>query len=234
MAQLWPCGAFQNTFKTLRYHHHRPVTFKTASINQPYQQKKDFQLFSIEKPPFIGAALSKDDDLQRTIEIIMKHVDDLAKKQTVNRADTISSNVSLYSNKKDTSAKKTRTEIHDYPADLEPVKVSSVEKVLAQLTTLFPFFVLSAAIVGMKFPHTMLWVNHGQRVPLMLAAVMMAMGCSLTTDDFKRVFSTESEDVNGSDMNNFAAIPAGVSCQYIVSIFFTWTHGNLLSWNYFV
>lgn len=221
MAQLWPCAAFQNTFHTLRYHHHqRPIIFKTASVNQPYQQKKDFQLFSIEKPPFIGAALSKDEDLQRTIEIIMKHVDDLAKKQNINRADTISSDVSLYSNKNDTSAKKTGIEINDNQADSEPVKVSSIEKVLSQLTTLFPFFVLSAAIVGMKFPHTLLWVNQGQRVPLMLAAVMMAMGCSLTTDDFKRVFSTksttDSEDVNGSDRNNFAAIPAGISCQYII------------------
>jgi bile acid:Na+ symporter, BASS family len=85
-------------------------------------------------------------------------------------------------------------------------------------------FVLSAAIVGMKLPQTMLWVNQGQRVPLMLAAVMMAMGCSLTKDDFKRVLSTSSTDSedehdlnnNSSSNNNLTAIPAGVSCQYII------------------
>jgi BASS family bile acid:Na+ symporter len=167
----------------------------------------------------MGAALNKDEDLQRTIEIIMKHVDDLAKKKNTSKGDTISSETVQNSNKKDVSMK-TGMEISRNRKELTQVKVGSVEKVLSQLTTLFPFFVLSAAIIGMKLPHTLLWVNQGQRVPLMLAAVMMAMGCSLTTDDFKRVLSsksiTDSRSVDGSKNNNLSAIPAGVSCQYLI------------------
>lgn len=63
----------------------------------------------------------------------------------------------------------------------------------------------------------------------MLVAVMMAMGCSLTKDDSKRVLSnssTDSEDehdLNSNSNNNLTAIPAGVSCQYIVSTFGTYS-----------
>lgn len=219
VTQLLPCSTFQNTLPS---RHCSPIPIRSTSTNQ-YRKRNNFQIFSIEKPPFIGAALNKDEDLQRTIEIIMKHVDDLAKKQSTSKADTISSETVQDLNKKDVSMKTVKGGIEISPNrnELKQVKIGSVEKVLSQLTTLFPFFVLSAAIIGMKLPHTLLWVNQGQRVPLMLAAVMMAMGCSLTTDDFKRVLSSkstaDSRSVDGSNKNNLSAIPAGVSCQYLVS-----------------
>jgi bile acid:Na+ symporter, BASS family len=216
VGQLLTCDAFQISSPG-RFHRQEVLFLDNASIKN-YRKRYDVRLFSIEKPPFIGAALSKDEDLQRTIEIIMKHVDDVAKKQSTSKANNTSSDIS------DTSSNTlTKIDSND-PKGVIPMDDLSVEKVLSQLTTLFPLFVLSAAIVGMKLPQTMLWVNQGQRVPLMLAAVMMAMGCSLTKDDFKRVLSTSSTDSedehdlnnNSSSNNNLTAIPAGVSCQYII------------------
>ena len=72
-------------------------------------------------------------------------------------------------NTKDTLSKTMTKMNSNDPKGLIPVIDDlSMEKVLSPLTTIFPFFVLSAAIVGMKFPQTMLWVNQGQHVPLML------------------------------------------------------------------
>lgn len=183
------------------------------------------RLSLLSKPPFIGAALTKEEDLQRTIQIIMNHVDDLAKKES---RDVVRSSVSeIKENQSNSIAPKNVVANQNRVSHSSHHTVSNgVERALSQLTALFPFFVLSAAMVGFKYPQTLLWVNQGQRVPQMLAAVMMAMGCSLTTDDFKRVLNTsgsnQSKNKKGdpsddTNTTNIASIPAGILCQYIVS-----------------
>lgn len=80
----------------------------------------------------IGAALSKDENLQRTIEIIMKHVDDVAKKQSTSKANHTRSDIS------DTSSNTlTKIDSND-PKGVIPMDNLSVEKVLSQLTILYP------------------------------------------------------------------------------------------------
>uniref|UniRef100_A0A7S3V7Q2 Bile acid:sodium symporter n=1 Tax=Chaetoceros debilis TaxID=122233 RepID=A0A7S3V7Q2_9STRA len=83
-----------------------------------------------------------------------------------------------------------------------------IDKLLSKLTSLFPFFVLSAAVLGFQKPTTLLWVNEGNRIPMMLSAVMISMGMTLSTKDFTRVLTSSGKSAAG--------IPAGVSCQYII------------------
>ena len=62
-----------------------------------------------------------------------------------------------------------------------------------------------------------MWVNKGQIIPFMLSAVMMAMGMTLKTEDFTRLLNNKiSSTHNDNVQTSLAAIPAGISCQYII------------------
>lgn len=76
---------------------------------------------------------------------------------------------------------------------------------LSRLTTAFPFFVLSAAILGLRRPETLLWVNRGSTVTAMLAAVMCGTGLTLQKQDFQTVLDKPA---------NRLAVPLGVACQF--------------------
>eukprot|EP00979_Chaetoceros_neogracilis_P003637 scaffold637_cov159-Chaetoceros_neogracile.AAC.1 len=183
-----------------------------------------------------GAANSKEDDLEKTIKLIMEHVEKESKRDALIKAEQTKnkpkqkfldlksiikadSEVMLRSKKAAneimgrSSVDETNDEFVDAAVAVEEKEaLHFVDNVLAKLTTLFPLFVLSAAITGVKKPGALLWVNKGQLIPLMLSAVMMSMGMTLKTDDFTRVLrkSESSEDAS------FAAIPAGISCQYLI------------------
>jgi len=180
------------------------------------------------------AANSKEDDLEKTIKLIMEHVgkqsksDDLIKAGQAKKAPTqkILDLKSIIKTDSDIMLRSKRaadevlgisnaddeTSYHledDTVAVEEKETLNLVDNVLAKLTTLFPFFVLSAAIVGLRKPEALLWVNKGQLIPLMLSAVMVSMGMTLKTEDFTRVLK-KNEDAS------FTAIPAGISCQYLI------------------
>jgi BASS family bile acid:Na+ symporter len=183
-----------------------------------------------------GAANSKEDDLEKTIKLIMEHVEKESKRDALIKAEQTKnkpkqkfldlksiikadSEVMLRSKKAangfmgTSSVDETNDEFVDAAVAVEEKEaLHFVDNVFAKLTTLFPLFVLSAAITGVKKPGALLWVNKGQLIPLMLSAVMMSMGMTLKTDDFTRVLrkSESSEDAS------FAAIPAGISCQYLI------------------
>jgi len=97
-----------------------------------------------------------------------------------------------------------------------------LDNILSQLTSGFPMFVLSAAIIGLVRPSTLTWVNNGELIPIMLSSVMLSMGMTLQTDDFTRVLSSSSTTTTAADgkqsstSSPLTAIPAGVSCQYLI------------------
>jgi BASS family bile acid:Na+ symporter len=80
-----------------------------------------------------------------------------------------------------------------------------LDDVLSTLTSAFPFFVLGTAILALFRPSLLLWTNKGDSITLMLASVMWGTGLTLTKDDFTSCLQKD-----------FAAVPAGVLCQFII------------------
>jgi len=48
-----------------------------------------------------------------------------------------------------------------------------------------PLVVIMAAIIGGIWPNTFAWVQQGQTANIILGIIMLTMGCTLSTDDFK-------------------------------------------------
>jgi hypothetical protein len=82
---------------------------------------------------------------------------------------------------------------------------TTIDTVLSNLTSGFPFFVLGAAIMGLFRPSTLLWTNRGSLITCMLASVMCATGLTLEKEDFTKVLNKD-----------LAAVPAGVLCQFMI------------------
>mmetsp|Transcript_25309 Transcript_25309/g.31185 ORF Transcript_25309/g.31185 Transcript_25309/m.31185 type:complete len:509 (-) Transcript_25309:243-1769(-) len=154
---------------------------------------------------------SKEEDLEKTIQIIM------AQKQNAAAVSRATKNTNTV-----TSTGSQTVTIMD-----------SVEKVLSYLTTCFPLFVLSSAILAIKKPATLAWVNsRPSLIPMMLAAVMTFMGMTLQTKDFKAILNptistststetsvstlTSTSTTETSTTATISAIPVGVLCQYLI------------------
>lgn len=84
------------------------------------------------------------------------------------------------------------------------VKSKKIDKVLYKLTSQFPFFVMSAAIMGTYRPSTLNWLNRGPTITIMLASVMIGMGMTLSKKDFDMVFQSDQ----------IKSVPMGVMCQF--------------------
>lgn len=193
---------------------------------------KSSPLFMIRK----GRANSKEEDLERTIKLIMEHVKKDAKR-TMNKIQneksldlpSIIQTEEVIGGHKAANKVLGITEEEKMPIDTkdkeEVVKTSTLDAVLAKLTSLFPFFVFGSAVLGLKKPETLLWVNKGQLIPLMLAAVMVAMGMTLKTEDFTRVFKSDKANTEDASIK---AIPAGISCQYIIMPLTAFLIGSLM------
>ena len=78
------------------------------------------------------------------------------------------------------------------PKETPNANNNRLDSILSRLTSGFPIFVLSSAILGIICPPTLTWVNKGDLIPLMLASVMLSMGMTLQTDNFTRVISPAS------------------------------------------
>ena len=87
----------------------------------------------------------------------------------------------------------------------EEPSYNKLDLILSRLTSAFPFFVLGSAILGLLKPRTLMWTNRGTLISWMLASVMCATGLTLEKEDFTKVL--------GQD---FAAVPAGVLCQFMI------------------
>ncbi|GMH46346.1 hypothetical protein TrRE_jg8568, partial [Triparma retinervis] len=63
-----------------------------------------------------------------------------------------------------------------------------LDSTLSRLTSLFPFFVLLSALLGYTNPETLTWFSkRDQVITTALGGIMVGMGMTLTTEDFKRV-----------------------------------------------
>ena len=93
----------------------------------------------------------------------------------------------------------------------------ALDRVLSRLTSGFPFFVLSSALLALYRPSTLTWVNNGDLISIMLSSVMCGTGLTLETKDFTNVLQKDSQSV-----------PLGVACQFIIMPAAAWTVGTLL------
>lgn len=66
--------------------------------------------------------------------------------------------------------------------------------------------VIAAAILSGFFPQTFAWVQQGDRPSIILGIIMLTMGCTLTTDDFKVVLSRPLDILFGT-LAQFTVMP---------------------------
>ena len=90
-----------------------------------------------------------------------------------------------------------------------------LDDILSRLTSAFPLFVLASAVIATIFPSTLLWVNRGPLISILLSTVMMGTGMTLTADDFAKVGRKYP-----------AAVPAGVMCQFGIMPISAWLIGR--------
>ena len=83
----------------------------------------------------------------------------------------------------------------------------TLDRILSQLTLGFPFFVVVFAMMGVLHPTTLLWINKGNRVTVLLALVMFGTGLTLQKSDFRQIWDTK--------MNRYSVL-LGVLCQFII------------------
>lgn len=96
-------------------------------------------------------------------------------------------------------------------------KKNTLDTILSNLTSAFPFFVLGAAILGLLRPSTLLWTNRGTLISTLLACVMCGTGLTLTKDDFTKVLKKD-----------WKAVPAGVICQFGIMPLAAWLVGTTM------
>ena len=106
--------------------------------------------------------------------------------------------------------------MEDNPSE-EVQEVSKLDRILSDLTSAFPLFVLSSAILGIAKPKALQWVNKGKLISIMLASVMCGTGLTLERKDFADVFG-----------ENLASVPLGVLCQFIIMPLTAWSVGKTI------
>ena len=111
-------------------------------------------------------------------------------------------------------------EQEDSNADTSPTTSTTttttnrLDTIMSQLTSAFPAFVLSAAILGYTAPGTLQWVNQGSLISILLAAIMCGTGLTLRPADFLRV------------RQQWTAVPLGVVAQFTIMPLTAWTIGR--------
>jgi len=71
----------------------------------------------------------------------------------------------------------------------------SLSRWLARYTSAF---IILIAIVSFIFPSTFAWVQQGQRASIILGLIMLTMGCTLSTEDFRILLSRPLDILIGS------------------------------------
>jgi bile acid:Na+ symporter, BASS family len=103
----------------------------------------------------------------------------------------------------------TRRFLSESTRESEPSS-SRLDSVLSRMTSWFPFWVLSFAIMGLMKPDTLQWVNQGELISLMLSSVMVGTGLTLERKDFADILTVPS---------NVFSVPLGVACQFLIMPF---------------
>ncbi len=88
----------------------------------------------------------------------------------------------------------------------------SASRWLARYTSLF---IILIAVVSFIFPQTFAWVQQGQRASVILGLIMLTMGCTLSTEDFRILLSRPVD------------ILIGAVAQYTIMPLVAWTLARL-------
>ena len=84
----------------------------------------------------------------------------------------------------------------------------SLSRWLARYTSAF---IILIAVVSFIFPSTFAWVQQGQRASIILGLIMLTMGCTLSTEDFRILLSRPAD------------ILIGAVAQYTIMPLVAWT-----------
>ncbi|KAL7556453.1 hypothetical protein ACA910_021028 [Epithemia clementina (nom. ined.)] len=85
-------------------------------------------------------------------------------------------------------------------------EINRLDQVLSRCTSAFPLYVVAFSILGLTFPSSLKWINNGNLVTYLLAAVMCGTGLTLLPQDFAAVFQ----------QSGWSSVPLGVACQFLI------------------
>ena len=91
-----------------------------------------------------------------------------------------------------------------------------LDTVMSQLTSAFPLWVVASAILGYTKPSSLTWVNQGNLISILLAAIMCGTGLTLQPADFLRV------------RQQWRFVPLGVMAQFSIMPLAAWAVGKYL------
>lgn len=74
------------------------------------------------------------------------------------------------------------------------------------LSTYTPLVVILAACIAAIWPQSFAWVQHGQRPNVILGIIMLTMGCTLSTEDFKILLRRPTDILLGT-IAQFTVMP---------------------------
>ena len=97
--------------------------------------------------------------------------------------------------------------------------LQSVSKWLANYTSLF---IILIAVLAFLIPDMFAWIQQGNRPSVILGIIMLTMGCTLTTDDFRILFSRPLD------------IFIGAVAQYTIMPFIAWMLARIFQLNPFM
>jgi BASS family bile acid:Na+ symporter len=95
----------------------------------------------------------------------------------------------------------------------------AISRWLARYTSAF---IILIAVVSFIFPQTFAWVQEGQRASVILGLIMLTMGCTLSTEDFRILLSRPVD------------ILIGAVAQYTIMPLVAWTLAQLFHLNAFM
>ena len=83
----------------------------------------------------------------------------------------------------------------------------NISRWLARYTSAF---IILIAVVSFIFPNTFAWVQEGQRASIILGLIMLTMGCTLSTEDFRILLSRPVDILIGAVARGYFIIVAHV------------------------
>lgn len=100
--------------------------------------------------------------------------------------------------------------------------IQLLKRVSGWLATYTSLFVIAAAVLAYVCPAAFGWVQQGQRASIILGLIMLTMGCTLTTDDFRILLRRPVDILIGS------------VAQFTIMPLIAWTIAHMLGLNAFL
>ncbi|HJT51812.1 MAG TPA: bile acid:sodium symporter, partial [Nitrosospira sp.] len=87
---------------------------------------------------------------------------------------------------------------------------------LQKLTLLFPLWMILSSAIAMYWPESLIAMNQGSIVVLLLAFIMLCMGLTLSLEDFRRIAQIPR------------AVAVGFAAQYSITPLMAWAVAHSL------